>query len=149
MKKKILVLLIISFCFFLIDTKVYASEIDLNDKINILDKKVKKKEQKLDIDVGKGYAVKCEDVKVLHKYWLAIEIITPILVILFGSIDFVISIMSSDQQKIIAARKKFPKRLIAGFGIFIAFTIVSIVVSISKNNSANKTTLIECIVNGE
>lgn len=155
MKKRAFLILIIMLSFLMINTKVYAS--NLNDirvknkiQINILDdKKIKKKEPKLDVKTGKKSVIKCKDVKFLHRFWVALEIIAPILVILFGSIDFVLSIISSDEKKIIKAREKFPKRLVAAFGIFMAFTIVTIIVSMSKNNSASETSLIECIVNGK
>ena len=117
-------------------------------RINYLDKKIKKEEPKLDIKVGKKASIDCDEVKVFHQYWLGIEILTPILVILFGTWDFIKSIISGDEKKIIEARRRFPKRLIAGFLVFLVFAIVSIIVSVSKNSDASKTTLIECIVNG-
>lgn len=91
----------------------------------------------------------CKSFKFLHPYWVVLEILAPILVILFGTFDFVKSVMGSDEQKIIAARKKFPKRMIAGALMFFAFTIISIACGISANKAVNDTSLIRCIVTGK
>ena len=102
----------------------------------------------LDVSVGQSYKITCKDVKFLHPIWIAIEIIAPILVIVLGSFDMVRSIISGDEAKITKARNRFPNRLIAGILIFLAFSITSIIVNISRNDNVNDTSIIKCIVNG-
>ena len=104
--------------------------------------------KKLNLKYG-TYNIKCEDVSDLHQYWVAIKILAPILVILFGSGDLLISIISGDEEKIKKARNKFPKRLIAALLIFLASTIISIIVGLSSNADVKNTKLLDCILNGE
>ena len=75
--------------------------------------------------------------------------LAPILVILMGSADFLISIVSGDEEKIKKARNKFPKRLIAALLIFLASFIISLIVSLSSNSNVKSTTLLDCVVNGK
>lgn len=102
---------------------------------------------KLNLQYG-TYTIKCSDVQDLHTYWVVIKILAPILVILFGSADFLISVVSGDEEKIKKARNKFPKRLIAALLIFVSVTIISILVSISSNADVKNTKLLDCVLNG-
>lgn len=151
MKRTFICLLLLFICFFSVKSNVFASEkLNIKTNINILENYdvaqttpsfgIKKKK--------KTTALKCSDVKFLHAYWVVIEIAAPILVILFGSFDFLISVISGDEQKIRKARTKFPKRLIAGVSVFLVFTVVSIVVGLSSDKNVNNTSLIKCIVKG-
>lgn len=92
--------------------------------------------------------LQCSDVISLHKYWVLLEIIAPILVVLFGSIDYLTSIIASDEDKIMKARKKFPNRLIAAVLLILASVIINVVVNISTNESVNDDSLMKCIING-
>ena len=104
--------------------------------------------KKINLKYG-TYKLKCEDVEDLHKFWVVIKVLAPILVILMGSADFLISIVSGDEEKIKKARNKFPKRLIAALLIFLASFIISLIVGLSSNSNVKSTTLLDCIVNGK
>ena len=96
----------------------------------------------------KPYKVKCEDVEFLHVFWVILSIAAPILAIVFGTVDFLMAVVASDEKKMQTARKKFPKRLISALLLFLAFSLVSILVSFSDNKNVNSDSLIKCIVNG-
>ena len=67
---------------------------------------------------------------------------------LFGTFDFISSIVAGDEEKIKKARKKFPKRIVAAILLILSSLIVSIIVNISTNDSVNDDSLIRCIING-
>ena len=96
-----------------------------------------------------GYKVQCSDVAFLHIFWVIIEIAAPILVIVFGTIDFIVAIVASDENKMQKARKKFPKRLIAAVLLVISFSLISTILSFSSDANVKDTSLIRCIVSGQ
>ena len=96
-----------------------------------------------------GYKVQCSDVAFLHIFWVILEIAAPILVIVFGSIDFIVAIVASDENKMQKARKKFPKRLIAAVLLVISFSLISTILSFSSDANVKDTSLIRCIVSGQ
>lgn len=96
-----------------------------------------------------GYKVQCSDVAFLHIFWVVLEIAAPILVIVFGSIDFIVAIVASDENKMQKARKKFPKRLIAAVLLVISFSLISTILSFSSDANVKDTSLIRCIVSGQ
>lgn len=160
MKKTMTILLLIFISFFSFNLLVTADEknnISNNIKIEMLKKKydvVDKTGKKRNITGTENTAsnsgvIKCKDIDYLHKIWVVIEIAAPILVIVFGSFDFFAAIIAGDEKKMLDARKKFPKRLIAAIFIFMAFTIVNIVIGTSRNKGVKDNTLIKCIVNGK
>ena len=70
----------------------------------------------------------------------------PILVILFGTIDYAKAVMASDVEKMQKAKKNFPKRL----GLLLLFIFVPLIVSfLIKEFSGNSTNLMYCIINGK
>ena len=96
-----------------------------------------------------GYKVQCSDVAFLHLFWVIIEIAGPILVIVFGSIDFITAVVASDENKMQKARKKFPKRLLAGILLALAFYIISWFLTFTADPNVGNTSLIRCIVSGQ
>ena len=62
---------------------------------------------------------KCSDVKHLTSIWMFLRILTPFLVVLFGTLDFFKAMAAGDEKKMKESRGKFIKRLIAFF-LFIA-----------------------------
>lgn len=90
------------------------------------------------------YKAKCEDVEFLHSIYVAMRIIAPILVILLGTFDFTKSVMAADEQKILEARKKFPKRLI----LLILFILVPIIINVIVGTFDGETSLMKCIISG-
>lgn len=89
---------------------------------------------------------KCSDVKYLTGLWMLLRIVSPFIVILFGSLDFFKAMIASDEKKMAEARGKFPKRLIAFLLlIFLPFMIQFIFNHIGTYGSQN-TCLVKCIV---
>lgn len=109
----------------------------------------KAKVPKLNVKYTKNYKVECSDIKYLHQFWVAIEIISPILVIVFGSLDFAKSVMAGDEKKIKDSRVNFIKRLAAAILLLLTFAIVSVLVNLTNNDDVKDTSLIKCIVDGK
>lgn len=92
------------------------------------------------------YKVKCSDVKIFHKYYVMLEIIAPIAVILFGTLDYAKAVISSDVEKMEKSKKKFPKRILA----LVIFVLVPVIVSLLVNSfSGTNADLMRCIINGK
>ena len=65
------------------------------------------------------------------------------LLIIFGSIDFVKAIIAQKDDEIKKGQQVFVKRLIAGIIIFFIFSIVKIIVSFAADKD-KKTNIINC-----
>lgn len=92
------------------------------------------------------YKAKCSDVKFFHKYYVMLEIIAPIAVILFGTLDYAKAVISSDVEKMEKSKKKFPKRILA----LVIFVLVPVIVSLLVNSfSGTNADLMRCIINGK
>lgn len=91
------------------------------------------------------YTPKCEDYEELHNIYNILRIIAPILVILFGTLDYAKAVIASDIEKMEKSKKNFPKRLL----LLVLFIIVPFIVSflISTFSSTN-ITVARCVVNG-
>lgn len=98
----------------------------------------------LDIEFN-PYEVTCDDVAIFHTFYVILEIMAPILVILFGTIDYAKAVIASDVEKMQKAKKNFPKRL----GLLLLFVFIPLIVSflIGEFSSTNSS-LMYCIING-
>ena len=69
-----------------------------------------------------------------------IQIIVPIALIIWGSIDLLKSIISGDEKKISAARKPFIQRLISAVIVFLLPWIVNVAINFAtgKDDDKNK-----------
>ena len=95
-----------------------------NEYKGLLEKKQKNKEKlekiqdklysvsapKLNIDFDYEYVPDCDDFQELHTIYNILRIIAPILVILFGTLDYAKAVIASDVEKIEKSKKQFPKR---------------------------------------
>lgn len=75
----------------------------------------------------------------------ALKIIIPLIIIIFGIVDFAKAVMSSDDKAIKGAATSLLKRTIAGIAIFFIPTIVTVVFNLI-DNVANLDGLKECRV---
>ena len=99
--------------------------------------------------VKKTDSFKCSNVKYLTMLWTFLRIITPFIVILFGSLDFFKAMIASDEKGIKASRGKFIKRLIAFFLLIILpFTIQFIFSTMGTYGSQNMC-MVKCIVTND
>ena len=58
-----------------------------------------------------------------------IQIVVPILLIIWGMLDFAKSIIGQDEDKIKAGQKKFIQRIIAAIIVFLVVTVVQLVIT--------------------
>ena len=63
-----------------------------------------------------------------------IQIVVPIALIIWGSIDLLKSIISGDEKKIAAARKPFIQRLISALIVFLLPWIVNMVIGFASDD---------------
>ena len=79
---------------------------------------------------------------VVHLIIIAIQVVVPILLIIWGMIDFAKAIIGQDEDKIKAGQKTFVKRLIAAVVVFLIVTIVqlaiNLAVSVSESGDGNE-----------
>lgn len=100
----------------------------------------------IDIDgvTFEPYRIKCEDVVIFHTVYKIMTIMAPILVIVFGSLDYAKAVMSSNEKKMEESKKKFPKRLL----LLVLFVAIPTIISIILSFSNGETTLMHCVING-
>lgn len=127
MKKKINYLCLLLFLMILEVSSTYA--IDLNDKVS------------------------CGHLGSFHKKipeissWLItlVQIIVPVLLVIFGSIDFVKALSSQKDDEIKKGQQIFVKRVITAIMIFFVVVIVKMLVSLVSGNTAESNGIIDCI----
>ncbi len=91
---------------------------------------------------------------VVHLIVVAIQVVVPILLIIWGMIDFAKAIMGQDEDKIKAGQRTFIKRLIAAIVVFLVVTIVQLAVRLAQsvggegNDAENAWTCASELING-
>lgn len=58
-----------------------------------------------------------------------IKVVVPVMLVLWGSLDFAKGVIGQDEDKIKAGQKKFVQRVIAAAIVFLIVTIVQIVIT--------------------
>ncbi len=66
-----------------------------------------------------------------------IQVVVPILLILWGMLDFAKGVIGQDEDKIKAGQKKFIQRIIAAVIVFLIVTVVQIVITTVGNISGD------------
>lgn len=89
---------------------------------------------------------KCSDVKYFTKLWMFIRIISPFIVILFGSLDFFKSMVAGDEKGMKASRGKFVKRIIAFFLLIILPFVIQFIFSTIGTYGSQNVCMVKCIV---
>ncbi len=69
----------------------------------------------------------------------SIQIVVPILLIIWGMIDFAKSVVGGDEDKIKAGQKTFMRRLIAAIVVFLVITVVQLAVRLVGQVGASGT----------
>ena len=90
--------------------------------------------------------INCSDFSALHIIYNIVLIIAPILVILFGTIDYSKAVMTSDLEKMDKFKKRFKPRLIAVIVLFLVPLLIKLILSLNPNLS---NTMLNCVVNGK
>lgn len=75
---------------------------------------------------------------------LILKLITPIIIIILGSIDFARAVAANKAEDISKGQKKFIQRLIAGALVFLVITVVQFVITVAADNG-NDQDLLDCI----
>ena len=92
---------------------------------------------------------------VVHLVVVAIQVVVPILLIIWGMIDFTKAIIGQDEDKIKAGQKTFMKRLIAAVVVFLIVTIVQLAINLAasvggeQNNSGSAWTCAKELITGQ
>lgn len=92
---------------------------------------------------------------VVHLFFIIIQIVAPVLLILWGAMDFVKGVVAQDEDKIKAGQKKFIQRIIAAVIVFLIVTIVQLVINVvgsvggEGNDSENVWTCAKSLINGK
>lgn len=85
----------------------------------------------------------------IHVIILVLQIAVPVLLVIFGSIDFVKAITSQKDDEIKKGQKTFISRIIAGVIVFFVFAIVKLVVSLAAgDDSSTILNCADCFLNG-
>lgn len=92
---------------------------------------------------------------IVHLIVVAIQVVVPILLIIWGMLDFAKAIIGQDEDKIKAGQKTFIKRLIAAVIVFLIVTIVQLAINLAasvagtENNAGSVWTCAKELISGE
>ena len=97
----------------------------------------------LDVDID------TKIVNAVHLVILIIQIVVPVLIVLFGSIDFVKAVIAQKDDEIKKGQQTFIKRLIAGILVFI-IVFVKLIISFAADSDKKDDILncADCFLNG-
>lgn len=86
----------------------------------------------------------------VHIIIVVIQIVVPVLLVVFGSFDFVKSVIAQKDDEIKKGRQTFLQRLIAAVLVFFIVAIVRLVVSFAAGDGDKQTILdcANCFLNG-
>ena len=76
---------------------------------------------------------------IVHDVLTLIQVLVPILLIIWGMIDFAKGVVSNDEDKIRAGRKSFLQRLIAGILVLLVLTVTKLVFNLTSNLDSEDT----------
>lgn len=76
---------------------------------------------------------------------LVMQIVVPILLVIFGSIDLAKGVMSQKEDEIKKGQQAFIKRIVVGLLVFFIVALVKLLISVVGNNAANKKNIVSCI----
>lgn len=79
---------------------------------------------------------------------LIIQVVVPVLLIIWGMLDFAKAVIGGDENKIKEGQKVFIKRLIAAIVVFLIITVVKLLVNVIGNlgaESVDTSTVKTCI----
>lgn len=86
-----------------------------------------------------------QTVKIIYSI---LKIVTPIIIIVFGMIDFLKAVMAQKEDEIKKGQQTFVKRLIAAVVVFLVVFIVQIVFNLVANdNDGNIWGCVDCFIN--
>lgn len=108
----------------------------------------------LDVDCM-GVTIPSSIVSLVHTIIVMIQVVVPLLLIIWGMIDFAKAVIGGDEDKIKAGQKTFMKRLIAAIVVFLVVTIVTLLINLvgslndSNVDTGKITTCIKAFTSGQ
>ncbi|MDD3452653.1 MAG: hypothetical protein PHN42_00020 [Bacilli bacterium] len=78
----------------------------------------------------------------------ALKILVPVILIIFGMLDFAKASMSGDDKGISESRNKFIKRTIAAVIVFLVVTFVQLGFSVLGDKGSEAIACVDCFING-
>jgi len=78
---------------------------------------------------------------------VVIQVAVPVILIIFGMIDFTKAVMSQKEDDIKKGQQLFIKRLIAAALVFLVIIFVKLVISFVANNSEGLMECVDCFIN--
>lgn len=90
--------------------------------------------------------------KLVHLIIVLIQVVVPILLIIWGMIDFAKAVIGGDEDKVKAGQKIFIKRLIAAILVFLVVTIVQLLINAVASIGTDANSAWDCasqIIKGE
>lgn len=130
MKKKLSYLLLLVMCSLLV-TPVYADSIAGCDSF-----------------LGKNLAIDVKIANTVHIVVLVIQIVVPVVLVIFGMLDLMKAVISGKEDEIKKNQMTFVKRLIAAAIVFFVFVIVKLLISFVADDSKNMMNCVNCFING-
>lgn len=85
---------------------------------------------------------------VVHTVIIIIKIVIPVLLVIFGSIDFLKAVIAQKEDEIKKGQQTFIKRLIAAVIVFFVVQIVQLIISFASNDDSDIVNCFDCFVNG-
>lgn len=85
--------------------------------------------------------------KIIHIIYLIIELLVPILLVIFGTIDFLKAVTGGKEEDTKKNQQMFLKRLIISIFVFFTFAFAKLIVSFGSDNKANVISCASCIIN--
>lgn len=130
MKKKLRYLLLLVMCSIMM-SPVYAKNIAGCDAI-----------------LGSKILIDEKIANTVHIIILVIQIVVPILLVIFGMIDLMKAVIAGKEDEIKKNQMVFVKRLIAAAIVFFVFVIVKMLISFVADDSKNLINCANCFING-
>lgn len=82
-------------------------------------------------------------VRVVHIFYLGLQIVVPVLLIIFGMIDLIKAIVAGKEDEIKKHQMTFIRRLITAVLVFFVFAVVKLVVNLAADD--NKESILNCV----
>lgn len=105
-------------------------------------------------NIGLGDGIPTPVGKLVHLGVLAIQIVVPIILIIWGMLDFTKALVGQDEEKIKEGQKKFIQRVIAAIIVFLIVAAVNLIIGIvadlggDGNNANNAWKCARELING-
>ena len=100
---------------------------------------------------GNDLQISVKIVDAVHVIILIIQIAVPVLLVIFGSIDFLKAVIGQKDDEIKKGQQTFIKRLIAAVIVFFVVAIVRLLVSFAVGDDNDKDSIsncLNCFING-